>query len=337
VALDPPAAEPGAADDDHRYGAYYYAHDCGVPYERNEHWLGFFDAVARGLTREVQPASVLDVGCAFGMLVEAFRKLDIEAYGVDVSDYAIAHVDPSIEDYVWLGSVIDPLPRRYELITCIEVLEHLTPADCSRAIDNITNATDQIMLCSTPMDYGEPTHLNVRPPEEWAADLAKRGFFRDLAFDGSFLTPWAALYRRAPVAAVELVRDYERANWRLRAEVEEVRRAIISLHEQLEEQQRALDTVSDNVHEELDHTRDELLVTRDELLVTRDELIGARAELGEALGRNRVLEADALRLRTAAHELDQFRRAPVWRVYSPYQRLRSRVGRKVRAALARFK
>ncbi|MET0420444.1 MAG: hypothetical protein ABW073_01945, partial [Acidimicrobiia bacterium] len=60
-------------------------------------------------------------------------------------------------------------------------------------------------------------------------------------------------------------------------------------------------------------------------------------ELGEALGTIRRLEVEVLRTRTAAHELDQFRRAPVWRVYSPYQRLRSAVGRKLRAMLSRAK
>ena len=39
---------------------------------------------------------VLDFGCAKGFLVKALRILDIEAYGVDISRYAIDCVDPEV-------------------------------------------------------------------------------------------------------------------------------------------------------------------------------------------------------------------------------------------------
>ena len=72
------------------YGAFYYRHDCGVPYERNEHWLGFFDRIAEGIVRDLHPTSVLDAGCAMGFLVEGLRKRGVEACGIDISEYAIS-------------------------------------------------------------------------------------------------------------------------------------------------------------------------------------------------------------------------------------------------------
>ena len=55
------------------FDAYYYAHDCGLPYERNEHWLNFFGWIAERITRDINPKTVLDAGCAMGSLVEGLR------------------------------------------------------------------------------------------------------------------------------------------------------------------------------------------------------------------------------------------------------------------------
>ncbi len=48
------------------FGGYYYAYDCGEPYERSERWLGFFDKIAARIVSDLGPGSVLDAGCALG-------------------------------------------------------------------------------------------------------------------------------------------------------------------------------------------------------------------------------------------------------------------------------
>ena len=59
-------------DQDYRkaFDAYYYAHDCGLPYERNEQWLNFFGGIAERIVQEINPKTELDAGCAMGFLVE---------------------------------------------------------------------------------------------------------------------------------------------------------------------------------------------------------------------------------------------------------------------------
>lgn len=109
------------------YGRFYYRHDCGIPYERNEHWLSFFDQIAEAIVREFHPSTVLDAGCAMGFLVEGLRKRGVEAWGVNISDYAISQAHESIRDYCRVGSLTEPLGQRYDLIACIEVIEHIPP------------------------------------------------------------------------------------------------------------------------------------------------------------------------------------------------------------------
>ncbi|HEV2726913.1 MAG TPA: methyltransferase domain-containing protein, partial [Solirubrobacterales bacterium] len=186
-----PVAPREAAAATPEYGSYYYRHDCGIPYERNEHWLGFFDKVAETIVREFHPTRVLDAGCAMGFLVEALRKRGIEASGIDVSEYAISQVHESVAEHCRVASLTEPLAGRYDLVTCIEVLEHIPPEQADAAIANLCAASDQLLISSSPTDFAEPTHLNVQPPEFWSAALAREGFYREVDRDLSYLTPWA--------------------------------------------------------------------------------------------------------------------------------------------------
>jgi hypothetical protein len=66
--------------------------------------------------------------------------------------------------------------ERYDLIVCIEVLEHLPPEATEPAILNICSACDRVLFSSSPDDFDEPTHFNVRPTEEWMALFEAQGF-----------------------------------------------------------------------------------------------------------------------------------------------------------------
>ena len=178
------------------FGEYYYGHDCGVPYERNDHWLGFFGRIAERIVTELRPTSVLDAGCAMGMLVEALHARGVDAWGIDISEYAISKVAPEVADRCRVGSLTDPLDGRFDLVTCIEVLEHMPSDDSYVALKNLCHASDRILFSSSPNDYAEPSHVNVRPPEWWSAQFAALGFLRNTDYDASYVAPWTVLYER---------------------------------------------------------------------------------------------------------------------------------------------
>ncbi len=128
------------------FDANYFEHGCGRPYKRDDHWLGFFDAIAERIATDLQPKTVLDVGCAMGFLVEKLRERGIESYGIDISEYAIANVHPNIKPYCQLASVMDPFPRNYDLVVCIEVLEHLYQEDAPGAVENLCKYSSRTLL-----------------------------------------------------------------------------------------------------------------------------------------------------------------------------------------------
>lgn len=305
------------------FGKYYYGHDCGIPYERSAHWQTFFGDVADHITRELRPKSVLDAGCAMGMLVEQLRNRGVEAFGVDISEYAISQMPDEMRQHCWVGSLVDPLPRRYDLITCIEVVEHMPATEARTAVANLCDASDRVLLSSSPFDYGEPTHLNVQPPEQWSALMAEHGFVRDLDYDASYLTPWATLYVRADKSVAELVRDYDRSWWRLRYEVHEVRAKVLELQERLGQAEGAVEASDERHHEDTAELQEELLQLR-------DDLIGKEGELGTARGRVAELEAYLQRYESLSARLDAINRSRTWRLAwalgAPMRKLKARRG-----------
>jgi len=215
------------------YDVYYFEHACGKPYQRDEGWLKFFDSIAGRIVMDIRPATVFDAGCAMGFLVEALRQRGIEAWGVDISEYAIQNVHPDLRSYCRVASVTEPLARDYDLIVCIEVLEHLDARAAEQAIENFCRHSGRVLFSSTPHDYEEATHFNVQPPEYWAEGFARHGLFHDVDFDASFLTPWAMLFRRRSEPVHRLVREYERRLWLLRQENLDLRRLVMDMRNQL--------------------------------------------------------------------------------------------------------
>jgi hypothetical protein len=208
------ATAGGASGGSAVYDSFYYAHYCGErAYGRDPSWLAFFGGIAEQIVARIAPATVLDAGCAMGMVVEALRDSGVEAFGVDVSEYAIANVREDVRPFCRVGSILDPFPRRYDLVVCIEVLEHLPPRDAERAVANFVASTDDVLFSSTPKDFKETTHFNVQPPEWWAELFARHGFYRDVGFDASFITPWAVRFRRLRGPVARVVGDYERRLW----------------------------------------------------------------------------------------------------------------------------
>ncbi|HEX5989519.1 MAG TPA: methyltransferase domain-containing protein [Solirubrobacterales bacterium] len=279
------------------YGQYYFRHDCGVPYERNDHWLAFFGAMADAIVRDLRPTSVLDAGCAKGFLVEALRERGVEAWGIDISEHAISEVHESVREYCQVGTLTAPLARRYDLIVSVETLEHIPPAEANAAVANLCAATDRLLLSTTPDDFGEATHLNVQAPEAWSAMLAQNGFLRDVEHDVSYVTPWAALYSRSEEPLAESVRRYDRSWWRLRRETDQLRDSLITAHGRLAE-------LEEQGAENRSELQAEIERQREEILKLRDLLIGKDHELGVTKGRLAQYEDRARRLTGAKERLE---------------------------------
>jgi SAM-dependent methyltransferase len=311
---------PSAAGAGQLYGHWYYG-SYAMPYEE-ENWRQFFGGVADAIVAQLAPKTVLDAGCAKGFLVAALRERGVDASGFDLSEVAVAEAPETVRDHVRVGSLTEPIEGRYDLITCIEVIEHLDPADAAAAVANLASATDRVLLSSTPGDRDEPTHVNIQPPERWSQLFAAHGMFRDFRHDPAYLSPWATLYRRSEPSLVDVVLDYDRAWYELRAETLDQRRALLDMQAKLEKLTEAAEGV------DVRKLTDEVADLRKEMLRLRDAAIGHEAELATARGRATELEAQVERYGAMEDRLNEVLGSTSWRITqaaaTPLRKLRER-------------
>lgn len=193
---------PGLTDPD--FDAHYYATGCGRPYARDEVWMAFFGGIADRIAADLRPGRTLDAGCAWGLLVEALRRRGVDARGFDISSYAIGRVADAVRPYCWQASATDEIAGRYDLIICMEIFPHLTETAGREAIANFCRHTDTVLFSSGAYPPHE-RHLNALGPAQWGAVFAEHGFRADASVDVTFMTPWAALYRRSRAAEPDSV------------------------------------------------------------------------------------------------------------------------------------
>lgn len=101
-------------------------------------FLTFLANIYRGLLIKftLNPKTVLDVGCATGSLISVLRFLGIDAYGLEISDYAISRASQKVKKFIKKGSILD-IPYKnnsYDVVCSFNVLEHLTKEDMEKAV-----------------------------------------------------------------------------------------------------------------------------------------------------------------------------------------------------------
>ena len=122
--------------------------------------------------------TVLDYGCAKGYLVKALRWLGRDAWGYDISHYAIDHADPEIKNYV-SGYHNGHEAAKFTIIK--DVLEHLNESDILRLLWSIKSDT---IFTVIPLGDGEKFNIHqferdithvTRQTESWWCEIFTHG------------------------------------------------------------------------------------------------------------------------------------------------------------------
>ena len=77
------------------------------------------------------------------------------------------------------------------------MLEHLSEEQGLQAIKVLCAAGRRILFTSTPTDFEEVTHVNVKPPIYWLHHFAENGMSPMVNFDAQFITPHAIMLEHA--------------------------------------------------------------------------------------------------------------------------------------------
>lgn len=117
------------------------------------------------------PDSFLDVGCGTGVMVSLAHKMGIVAQGIDQLNN---------DGPFWVMDLEQgfSLERRFDLVTCLEVMEHLAPAVSLRVIRDLVSHVSpggMLVFSAALPGQGGDGHVNLRAPWEWRNWIHEEG------------------------------------------------------------------------------------------------------------------------------------------------------------------
>jgi SAM-dependent methyltransferase len=158
------------------------------------------------------PASILDVGCGTGIWLRAALDQGVtDILGVDGVDLPAEklRIPKQRFRHADLNKPLS-LDRRFDLVICLEAVEHLEPPSAATIMDTLTAHGDRILFSAAVPDQVGTHHVNCQWPAYWQHLFNERGFActddpRWIIWDKKEIAPW---YRQNMMFAV---RDEDRA------------------------------------------------------------------------------------------------------------------------------
>lgn len=157
-----------------RYDKNYYQ---GAGNEYRRYFWHQLAALVRALYIKLlfNPKTVLDLGCGMGNLLEMLRQLGVEAYGVEISEYALSQVPKRLKKFCRQGDILK-MPcqdGKFDVVTTVNVLEHINPGDVDKFIAKCARIAQKGVYHEITVleDKGtvnrDPTHYSKYSARQW--------------------------------------------------------------------------------------------------------------------------------------------------------------------------
>lgn len=127
----------------------------------------------------VRPKSVLDVGCGSGEWLLTWQELGVsDVVGVDGSYVEKSGLAIPAANFTAVDLTRESvsLGRRFDLVSSLEVGEHLPEAAGGRLVDSLVSHGDVVLFSAAIPGQGGTDHINGQWPGFWVDLFASRGF-----------------------------------------------------------------------------------------------------------------------------------------------------------------
>jgi SAM-dependent methyltransferase len=124
------------------------------------------------------PSSVIDVGCGTGIWLATFARHGVlEIVGVDSEQVPPDLIEVPPSAFV-VSDLTLPLQigRKFDLVVCLEVAEHLPQESADQLIASLTDLGDLVLFSAAIPRQGGIYHVNEQWPEYWQDRFAARGY-----------------------------------------------------------------------------------------------------------------------------------------------------------------
>ena len=149
------------------------------------------------LINDIPVKSILDVGCGQGAWLSIWEKLGVtDITGLDGDYVDTKKLLINKENFISqdLSSHFD-LNRRFDVVQCLEVAEHLPESSAQDFVKNLVRHGDLILFSAAPKGQGGDYHVNEQDYEYWRDLFVKNGYqaidyLRPLILDNHKIEPW---------------------------------------------------------------------------------------------------------------------------------------------------
>lgn len=140
-----------------------------------------YEKLADGLCAHFKFANCLDVGSGQGFLVDALDKRGKLILGWEKEfESAQPFMSQTARWNTECGNALTLPEDNFDLVTCVEVAEHLPPEDADKLVDAlIRSANRQIFFTADEFDTTNPHHVNCQPQSYWIKKFEDRGWHYD--------------------------------------------------------------------------------------------------------------------------------------------------------------
>lgn len=246
----------------------------------------------------IDPKSVVDVGCGAGAFVREFARHGVkDVLGIEGPDFPSDLYRGPDETLVVLD-LEQPveLDRRFDLVVCLEVAEHLSYPRSAGFVRDLVRLGDVVVFSAAIPGQGGTHHVNEQWPTFWREQFARHGFeAHDVLRPRVWTNPSVATWYKQNLVM------YAESGGRLAPAVEAAAPFSIVHPDQYALAQRQLAAIPTLEHQVRVLTHDCNLATHGRDIVT-DERDALEHERDEAGARARALEGELFRAHLALEE-----------------------------------
>ena len=132
------------------------------------------DRLALWIKTELDPLTVLDIGCGPGIYVDSLRDRKINAVGIDIDERV------PTKKHLKYQSLFDITNETADTVICMEVAEHINIENEDLVVKKVVSTVDKTLIwTAAAVGQGGIGHINCKDKQEWADKITTAGLVRN--------------------------------------------------------------------------------------------------------------------------------------------------------------